>query len=200
MVLQHIWGLFINPKREWEAIRDDKCTIGKCYAMHVLFLAAIPAISGYIGTTQFGWQIGVGDPIKLTAESASIIAVLYYLAMLVGVFSMGWMIHWMAGTYGAEPLLSQCVVLAAYTATPLFLIGIMELYPVLWLNMVVGIPALAYTVYLLYIGVPIMMGISEERGFLFSSAVLGVGLVAFVALLAVTALLWGMGLEPRFTS
>jgi hypothetical protein len=47
--------------------------------------------------------------------------------------------------------------------------------------------------------VPIMMGISEDRGFLFSSAVLAVGLVAFVALLATTAILWGMGLEPQFT-
>jgi hypothetical protein len=91
------------------------------------------------------------------------------------------------------------VVLAAYTATPLFLIGIMELYPVLWLNMVVGIVALSYTVYLLFSGVPIMMDISEDRGFLFSSAVLAVGLVAFVGLLAVTAILWGMGLEPQFT-
>jgi hypothetical protein len=199
MVLQHIWGLFTNPRKEWEAIRDDECTIGKCYAAHVLILAAIPPISGFIGTTQFGWQIGVGDPVMLDAQKAAIFAALYYLAMLVGVFSMGWMIQWMADTYGAKPQLSQSVVLAAYTATPLFLIGLMELYPVLWLNMVVGIPALAYTVYLLYTGVPIMMGISEERGFLFSSAVLAVGLVAFVALLAITALLWGMGLEPTFT-
>jgi len=199
MVLQHIWGLFTDPKREWAAIRDDECTLSKCYAAHVLLLAAIPTVSGFIGTTQFGWQIGVGDPIKLTMESAAIIAVLYYLAMLAGVYSIGWMIHWMAETYGAKPLLSQCVVLAAYAATPLFLIGIMELYPILWLNMVVGIPALAYTVYLLYLGVPIMMDISEERGFLFASAVLGVGLIAFVALLAATALLWGMGLEPQFT-
>jgi hypothetical protein len=199
MILKHVWGLFVNPKREWEAIRDDECTIGKCYAIHVLILAAIPAISGFIGTTQFGWQLGVGDPVKLTLESASLIAVLYYLAMLIGVYTIGWMIHWMSATYGAKTMLSQCVVLAAYTATPLFLIGIMELYPILWLNMVLGIPALAYSVYLLYTGVPIMMGIPEERGFLFSSAVLAFGLVAFVALLAVTAILWGMGLEPQFT-
>jgi hypothetical protein len=199
MILQHVWGLFVNPKREWESIRDDKCTIGKCYAVHVLVLAAIPAVSGFIGTTQFGWRLGVGDPVKLTAESAGLIAVLYYLAMLVGVYSIGWLIHWMSETYEARTELSQCVVLAAYTATPLFLIGIMELYPVLWLNMVIGIPALAYSVYLLYTGVPIMMGISPERGFLFASSVLAVGLVAFVALLAVTALLWGMGLEPQFT-
>ena len=200
MVLKHIWGLFVNPKREWVSIRDDKCTLGKCYAVHVMILAAIPAISGFIGTTQFGWQIGAGDPVKLTLESAGMISILYYLAMLVGVFAIGWMIHWMGSTYGVDVPLSQCVVLAAYTATPLFLIGIMELDPVLWVNLVVGIVALAYTVYLLYSGVPIMMDISEDRGFLFSSAVLAVGLVAFVALLAVTAILWGMGLEPQFTS
>jgi len=199
MVLQHVWGLFVNPKREWQSIRDDECTVGKCYAFHVLFLAAIPAISGFIGTTQFGWQIGAGDPVKLTLQSAGLISVVYYFAMLVGVYSLGWMIHWMGATYDAEVPISQCVVLAAYTATPLFLIGLMELYPVLWVNMVVGIPALAYTVYLLYTGVPIMMGISEDRGFLFSSAVLAVGLVAFVALLAITVILWGMGLEPQFT-
>jgi hypothetical protein len=200
MVLKHIWGLFVNPKREWVSIRDDECTLGKCYAVHVMILAAIPAISGFIGTTQFGWQIGAGDPVKLTLESAGMISILYYFAMLVGVFAIGWMIHWMGSTYGVDVPLSQCVVLAAYTATPLFLIGIMELYPVLWVNLVVGIVALAYTVYLLYSGVPIMMDISEDRGFLFSSAVLAVGLVAFVALLAVTAILWGMGLEPQFTS
>ena len=200
MVLKHIWGLFVNPKREWVSIRDDECTLGKCYAVHVMILAAIPAISGFIGTTQFGWQIGAGDPVKLTLESAGMISILYYFAMLVGVFAIGWMIHWMGGTYNVDVPLSQCVVLAAYTATPLFLIGIMELYPVLWVNLVVGIVALAYTVYLLYTGVPVMMEISEDRGFLFSSAVLAVGLVAFVALLAVTAILWGMGLEPQFTT
>jgi hypothetical protein len=199
MVLKHIWGLFVNPKREWVSIRNDECTVGKCYALHVMLLAAIPAISGFIGTTQFGWQIGAGDPVKLTLESAGLISIMYYFAMLVGVYSIGWMIHWMGKTYDADVPLAQCVVLAAYTATPLFLIGIMELYPVLWLNMVVGIVALAYTVFLLYSGVPIMMDISEDRGFLFSSAVLAVGLVAFVGLLAVTALLWGMGLEPQFT-
>ena len=45
-----------------------------------------------------------------------------------------------------------------------------------------------------------MMGISRDRGFLFSTAVLGVGLIALVALLTITVLLWGMGLQPVFTS
>lgn len=75
----------------------------------------------------------------------------------------------------------------------------MEVYPILWLNFIVGLPALAYSVYLLYSGVPIVMNMPEEKGFLFSSAVLAVGLVALVSLLAITALLWGSGFAPAFT-
>jgi len=44
------------------------------------------------------------------------------------------------------------------------------------------------------------MEIPEERGFLFASAVLAVGLVALVAVLAITAILWGSGFGPVFTS
>jgi len=200
MIFQHVTGLLTHPAHEWERIREERCTIGRCYCSHVLILAAIPAISGYIGTTQFGWSIGSRDPVMLTTESALTIAILSYITMLVAVFSVGKMIHWMAHTYGSEPSLPTCIALAAYTATPLFLIGFMQLYPVLWLNFIVGLPALAYTVYLLYTGLPIMMQVSKDRAFLFSTAVLGVGLVMLVAVLAATAILWGLGLGPAFTS
>ncbi len=199
MFIQHIVGLFTDPTREWEKIREQQKNSEKSSAGHVFLLALIPAISGYIGTTQVGWRIGVGDPIRITGDSAFAIAVIYYLALLVGVFSIGWVIHLLGKAYEVVRPLPLCIALAAYTATPLFLIGIMQVYPVLWLNMLLGLPALAYTVYLLYSGLPILMEIPTERGFLYSSAVLAVGLVALVSLLAMTALLWGMGLQPVFT-
>ncbi len=127
-----------------------------------------------------------------------IIAVAYYLIMLVGVFTMGLIIQRMGQAYGTEQPLSRTVTLAAYTATPLFLIGIFELLPILWVNFLVGLPALGYSVVLLYTGLPIMMGISEEKGFLFSSAVLAVGLVALVCMMVATAILWGYGFAPQF--
>lgn len=195
-MLGHIWGLFARPETEWVRIREGHYSIGRIYLTHTLWLALIPPIGGFIGTTQVGWHIGVGDPIKLAVESALNIAILYYIALLIVAFSVGWMIHWMSRTYGAEQPLSQCIALASFTATPLFLSGIMALNPMLWLNLVIGIPVLGYTVYLFYTGVPIVMAIPPERGFLFSSAVVGFGLVALVALLAVTVLLWSIGFEP----
>lgn len=199
MVLQHIWGLMSAPQREWQRIRGEHCTIFKCYLSHVLILAAIPVVAGYIGTTQIGWQVSARAPVRLTPESGLVIALLSYATMLVAVFTVGKLIHWMGQTYGADRPLAPCVALAAYSATPLWLIGVMLVYPVMWLNLVLGLPALAYSVYLLYLGVPIMMEVPPERGFLFASAVLAVGLVVLVAVLAASAILWGIGLGPAFT-
>ncbi len=199
MVLSHVWGLMSHPEDEWKNIRKENCTIGKCYCSHVLLLAAIPPLAGYIGTTQVGWQVVPREVNRLTPESALWIAILSYITILVAVFTVGKLIHWMGQTYGAKQTLPQCIALAAYTATPLFLIGIMLLYPLLWFNLLIGLPALAYTVYLLYTGVPIIMGIPKERGFLFSSAVLTVGLVMLVAVLAATVILWNIGVGPVFT-
>lgn len=199
MFIQHTIGLFTDPTSEWEKIRE-RYKSGGAGVGHIFILAAIPAIAGYIGTTQVGWRIGVGDPVKITGDSAIMIAIIFYMAMIVGTFTIGWVIHLLGKAYELEKPLPLCIALAAYTATPLFLIGAMEIYPLLWLNMMLGLPALAYTVYLLYSGLPIMMEIPTERGFLYASAVLAVGLVALVALLAMTALLWGMGLQPVFTN
>ena len=200
MVIKHILGLFTAPKEEWIALRDEECSVGRCLATHTAFLAAIPPICGFIGTAFIGWRIGVGPPVRLTVDSALMIAVLYYFALLVAVVSIGALINWMGKTYDAEQPMSRSITLASYIATPLFLIGVFQLYPILWLNMILGLPALAYSVYLLYTGVPIMMDVSTERGFLFSSAVLAVGLVTLVAMLATTVILWGFGFEPEFVT
>jgi hypothetical protein len=53
--------------------------------------------------------------------------------------------------------------------------------------------------YLLYLGVPIVMQIPSERGFLFASAVVAMALVGVVAMMGGTALLWDFGAEPRYT-
>lgn len=200
MLLRHVWGILSEPRATWARIRDEGWTIPDLYLRVVVPLALISPIAGFIGTTQFGWQIGAGAPIKLTVSSAAQISVVYFGAIMVTLFVIGALIYWMSDTYGSSQPLSQCVAIAAYAAVPLFLVGFFQIYPVLWINFLIGLPALAYAVYLLYLGVPIVMNISAERGFLFSSAVLAVGLVALVGLLASTVVLWSYGLGPSFTN
>ena len=104
----------------------------------------------------------------------------------------------MGQTYDANTGFPESVALAAFVAVPILLVGVFEIYPILWLNLVIGLVALAYSVKLLYIGLPIMMKVSKDQGFLYSSAILGFGMVALVGMLVVTALLWEQGLAPQF--
>lgn len=192
-------GLLISPLKTWEKIKDEEQGAVKVLLGHTAILGLIPPVCAYFGTTQVGWTVGYTDPIRLTTSSALPISIIYYLVILVSIFTLGKLIHWMNVTYGTDRSLGTCISLAAYPPTPLFLIGVVQLYPVLWLNYLIGLPALAYSIYLLYSGTEIVMGLSRERAFLMASAILAVCLVALVGVLAATVTLWGFGLGPSFT-
>ncbi len=200
MSLSHTVGLFAHPDAEWESIRNEGESLGKLYFGHILLLALIPAVAGFYGTTQVGWQIGDGQIIKLTMTSALQLCTLAYAAMLAGIFIIGKFIDFFAATYQVQDKTPRGVTLAAYTATPIFLLGVIAVYPNIWVNMLVGLLAVAYAVYLLYEGLPILMKIPAERGFMFASSVLTVGLVMFVALLAISVVIWSMGIGPVYTN
>jgi hypothetical protein len=199
-MIHHVLGLFTHPDQEWKEIRGEEESISHMYFTHVLILAAIPAISAYIGTSQVGWVVGDGAPVKLTEASALQMTVMTYIAMLIGIGAMGAFIHWMSRTYDSSPTITQCVVFAAYNATPLFIGGLAALYPNLWLAMGVGTAAICYTVYLLYVGIPVFMGIPEEEGFVYASSILAIGLVTLVSMIAMSVVIWGLGVGPVYTS
>lgn len=197
MILNHIWGLYAHPKEEWQTI--EKRHESLMYSLiHILTVALIPAICGYYAAAHIGWTIGAGDPIKLTQSSAAIMAVGMYFALIVGVFALAYLIHWMAKTFDSSPNFTQSLELAAYTATPLLMVGVTALVPVLWFVVLAVMAAMCYSVYLLYSGVPIMMNIPEEKGFIYSSSVVTCGLVMLVAMMATTVIMWSMGLGPQY--
>ncbi len=193
------FGLLFSPGNGWHAIKDRRYGVAWIFFGHTLPFALIAPLSGFYGTTGGGWQLGAGEPIKLTTESALQISLLYFLGMLVATLSVAWAGHWMARTYDAKQNFADSLTLASLTATPLFLVGLVQLRPELWLNLLVGLPALAMSVALFYNGVPVMLEIPKERAFLFSTAMLGFGLVALVAMIIATVLLWGAGFAPVLT-
>ncbi|TMN71323.1 Yip1 family protein, partial [Pseudoalteromonas maricaloris] len=111
-----------------------------------------PSIMGYYSSVYLGWSIGAGNPVFLTHESALLIAVAMYGALIAGVFALAYLAHWMAVTFGAKPTFTQTLELAAYTATPVFMSALAAFLPELWFVVCVGMIALAYSVYLLYTG------------------------------------------------
>ncbi|MGP3592479.1 Yip1 family protein [Vagococcus sp. WN89Y] len=191
--MNHVWGLFSHPDREMHVIRGENETISHHYTHHVLIMAAIPVVCAFIGTTQIGWNFGENSVVPLSVATALSLAVMFYALMLAGVAVMGRVIWWMARNYPQRPSLGRCMVFAGYVATPLFLSGLVALYPLVWLCVLVGSVALLYTGYLLYIGVPTFLNINKEEGLNFSSSTLAIGVLVLEVLLALTVVLWGYG-------
>lgn len=191
--MNHVWGLLAHPDREMRDIRQENETLSHHYTHHVLLMALIPVVCAFIGTTQMGWDIGAGGTIPLSMFTAFSLAILFYALMLVGVAVMGRVIWWMARDYPQRPSLSSCQVFAGYVATPLFISGLVALYPLVWLCVLVGALALAYTGYLLYVGIPQFLNIDREESLRLSGSTLAIGILVFEVLLAMTVLIWGYG-------
>jgi hypothetical protein len=199
-MIQHTFGLLTRPSAQWRAIAELPDKSLNTLVLYPCLLAILPAIAWYYGTSQVGWTVGEhGDPIKLTVASARQISILFYFGMIASVAAIGYFIHWMADTYGANSSFAKGIVIAGLTATPLFITGLVGFHPVLWVDLLIGVAAVSWSVYLLYLGIPIVMGIPEERGFLFSSAVLAIAMVILICLMVSSVLLWDMGAAPAFT-
>ena len=196
----HSAKLIFAPSVAWHDIAANERSVLHRLCLHTALLALIPAVCWFYGITEVGWQVGLEPAQKMTVPSALKICVLFYLAMIAGVVALGYMVNWMAETYAAvDSSVSRGVTLITYTATPFFLAGLLGLSPNLWLDISIGVLVACYCVYLLYIGVPAVMHVAPERGFLFASALVAVALVAIVALMAGTAILWDFGAEPTYT-
>jgi len=193
--MNHVWGLLAHPGREMRDIKQENETLSHHYTHHVLLMALIPVLCAFIGTTQVGWDIGIERTIPLSLSTAFSLAVLFYALILLGVAVMGRVIWWMARDYPQRPSLSRCRVFAGYVATPLFISGLVALYPLVWLCVLVGALALAYTGYLLYVGIPLFLSIDREESLRLSGSTLAIGILVFEVLLAMTVVIWGYGYQ-----
>ncbi len=198
-MFNHAFGLLMQPGRQWQRLGELSAPSTRNMALFPCVMAILPAVAWYYGTTNIGWTIGDGSPIRLTKDSALSLILLFYFTMVSSVAVIGFFIHWMAHTYGADSSIAKGLMIAGFTATPLFITGAVGFYPVLWLDMLIGVVAVCWSVYLMYLGIPIVMKIPEERGFLFSSAVLAICLVILVCILVGSVILWDFGAAPAFT-
>lgn len=188
----------IKPGAGWQAIRDDAPGLAAIFALHTVPFALIPAVCWYYGVTRAGWSVA-GEVMRLTPQSALPMCVLFFFAMVLGVAFLGFMVRWMAVSYGTTTDLAHGVALISYTASPFFLAGLLGLHPVLWLDIAAGCLVACYCIYLLYRGTSVVLAVPAERGFLYASAVFAVALVSFVALLGATVVLWDLGPAPEYT-
>ena len=163
----------------------------------LLPLALLPPVFLHIGTHQFGWQIGAEEAISMSDNALLVVSASYFFVLFVGMLGLAVLLRWMAPTYEASLDPSRHLTVVATTATPMVLGSLAHLYPHVFLNMLAIIPALLWSMYLLYRGVPRLLQTTPQQGMLMASSVIGIVLVACVTLLGITVVLWVYGFGPN---
>jgi hypothetical protein len=162
----------------------------------LIWFALLPPLFAYIGGRQSGWYLGAENPLVLNESELRLISLLYFLVLVAAFVSTAFVSRWMAETYGARRSLGAHMAIVAILAAPVTFGSVIHLYPYVFVNLLVLIPALIWAMYLLYAGLPLALGINPERGMLMASSLLAWLLVAFVSLLGVTVAFWTNGLGP----
>jgi hypothetical protein len=191
-----IGKVLFAPGQVFSAIALESPPASGVFFRFALWLGLLPPLFAYFGTLKFGWRLGV-EPVFLPEPTVRAICLAYFGALLTGFLSSAVITRWMAVTYDASQSLGRCLALMAIVGAPLAVGSIVHLYPHAFLNVLVLVPVLIWSMYLLYRGLPIVLGTGPNRGMLMASALIAYLLVALVSLLGITVALWGSGIGPR---
>ena len=188
--------VLFKPKAVFEDLAISRPSPYRVFFKYLIWFALLPPLFAYIGGSRNGWDLGAENPLILGETELRIVSALYFLLLLVAFVSTAFVSRWMSGTYGARVSLGAHMAIVAIVAAPVAFGSVIHLYPHVFINLLVLIPALIWAMFLLYSGLPVALGISQERGMLMASSLVGWLLVGFVTLLGITVALWTNGLGP----
>jgi hypothetical protein len=183
------------PDAVFSAVAAESPPAGRVFFRFALWIGLLPPLFAYVGTVRVGWRLGV-EPVFLEHATVLAICAAYFVALLFGFLSSAIIARWMAATYDASQSLGRCLALMAIVGAPLAVGSIVHLFPHAFLNVLVLVPVLIWCMYLLYRGLPVVLGTGPNRGMLMASALIAYLLVALVSLLGLTVAMWGSGIGP----
>jgi hypothetical protein len=159
-LIERAKNICLSPQTEWPKIASEPATTSSLFTGYAMILAAIPAICGMIGMTVVGMSLPVIGTIRVPIGSALTNAIIGYVLGLGALFVLSLIINALAPTFDGTKDPIAALKVAVYTYTPVWLIGVLSLYPAL--GMLALIAAL-YAIYLLYLGLPVLMKCPAEK-------------------------------------
>ena len=150
----------LSPDSTWAAIAIERTETAPLITGYVLPLAGAAAVAQAIGVAVVGQNLGLLGTYRMPIMTALGMAVASLVFAAVGVIVMSIIIDALAPTFGAERSREQALKVAVYSATPVWIAGLLQIIPVLGVVALVGA---LYALYLLYLGLPRLMKCPADK-------------------------------------
>jgi hypothetical protein len=175
-LIQRVKGILLSPKSEWQVIDAEPTTTAELYKSYIAPLAAIGPIAQIIGYSVFGVTVPFVGTYRVPIGSAITSALVAYILTLAGTYVLALIIDALAPTFHGHQNQIQALKVAAYSSTASWLAGIFALIPGLRLLAILGL----YSLYLLYVGLPIVMKSPREKAMGYTVVVILAAIVLFM--------------------
>jgi hypothetical protein len=174
--VQRVKGILLSPQTEWQVIDAEPTTPAELYRSYIAPLAAIGPIAQIIGYSVFGITVPFVGTYRVPIGSAITSALVAYILTLAGTYILALIIDALAPTFSGQRSQIQALKVAAYSSTASWLAGIFALIPGLRLLAILGL----YSVYLLYVGLPIVMKSPREKAMGYTVVIILAAIVLFM--------------------
>ncbi|MEW5859703.1 MAG: Yip1 family protein [Cyanobacteriota bacterium] len=184
-LIKRIPNILLHPKSEWREIATETTSSARLYNTYIAPLAAIAPIAAAVG-----WAvIGINSSSIATSRLPLVPAILYagvsFLLTLLSVFFLSLIINALAPQFSAERNQRQALKVAAYANTPAWLAGILRVIPSFT---IFAFLAGLYSVYLLYLGLPIVMKCPKNKVTAYTAVTLAGAVVLYVFVIGISNL------------
>jgi hypothetical protein len=182
-VVDRAKNILLTPKSEWETIKGESAGIQQIYTQYLVIVAAFPAVGQLLGMARLGF----GNSLRLTVTS--------YLVSLASVYVSALIVDNLANSFSSTKDMKQAFKLVAYALTPSYVAAVLAFLPGLgWL---VGLAGAAYSVYLFYLGLPVLMRTPQDKVIPYMLAAFIVSIVVYFFLFAILGFIFGVSLLGR---
>jgi hypothetical protein len=178
-------NIIMQPKLEWPVIDAEPTSIADIYRNYVVILAAIPAICSAIGLFLMGNGFFRFSPSFIIGQ-----AILSYVLTLVGVYIFALILEALAPSFGGTKDRVKAFKLAAYSWTAAWVASVILIIPLLGILVLV---AAIYGFYILYLGVPVLMKVPEDKAVVYTIvAIVGMIIIYFLISIVTNRIMWAM--------
>jgi hypothetical protein len=153
-------NICLTPTAEWPVIASEETPAATLITSYVLPLAAVGAVAGFLGGSLVGYSLPFAGTYRVPIVTGLVGAVVALVFAIAVTYLVSLIVNALAPTFGGQKDPSQAFKVVAYSYTPAWVAGVLQIIPMLG---VLGVLAALYGIYLLYLGLPRLMQCPEDR-------------------------------------
>ncbi len=197
-LIARLRAILLNPRATWPEIAAEPSGIGSLYTGWVLWLAAITPLATFLGLGVFGMSVPFIGTMRFGFGALFGQMLSSYLLTLLLVFVMALIVAALAPSFGARNDRVQALKAIAYAWTPVWIVGVLHLIPLLGaLTAVLTLAALGYSVWLLWLGLQSTLDVPHERAVAYTAVIIAIAIVLGLVIGWSSMMLSGVGALPR---